>query len=260
MRLSLINRLTFIISLLCFSCTPVQAEATNLTIAQTPNRNPSSKPSPFVPPPLPPSVGTPGQRRSEAGSRPQSCRQGSKPLTALVPTYSSKDSETVWGTTAAGQPTFWFYAPYSSTSASGEFVMENAAKQQTIYKVPLKTQPGIMRVSLANTNISLQMNQPYRWYFNVYCQSNREEVDSYVEGDVTRQSLSSAVQNQITQANSQQQVGLFAANGIWYEALTAAATLHCTRPSDSSWTELLQAIGLSDLVQEPISDCQSRTK
>jgi hypothetical protein len=256
---TLMNQLLLAASIVSLSCTQAYAQAINSTIAQSPNSGQSLSPSLFAAPPPPPDIGTPGQRRSEAGSRPQSCRQVDKSLTALVPAYPSKDSEIVWGTTIAEQPTLWFYVPYSSESASGEFVLENAAKQQTI-QVPLAAKPGIIQVRLADMDVSLQANQRYHWYFNVYCQRNREEVDSYVEGDVTRQPLSLELQNRITQANLQQKFALFAANGIWHEALNIAAVLQCGKPDNPTWKGLLQNVGLSELAQEPIAQCRKPTK
>lgn len=256
----LMNQLLLAASIFSLSCTQAYAQAINPTIGQSSNSGQSLSPSLFAAPPPPPDIGTPGQRRSEAGSRPQSCRQVDKSLTALVPAYPLKDSEVVWATTVVEQPTLWFYVPYSSESASGEFVLENAAKQQTIYKVPLAAKPGIIQVALADMNVSLQANQRYRWYFNVYCQRNREEVDSYVEGDVTQQPLSSDLQNRVTQANLQQKLALFAANGIWHEALNIAAVLQCGKPDNPSWKGLLQSVGLSELAQEPIAACRKPTK
>jgi hypothetical protein len=47
-------------------------------------------------------------------------------------------------------------------------------------------------------------------------------------------------------------VSLYAANGIWYEALAAAAELRRTNPQDPNWSALLQAVGLEELASEPM--------
>jgi hypothetical protein len=210
----------------------------------------SQKPRVVFKPPRPPrGVGSPGQR-SHAGSR-SSCRQGNQRLTALVP--MSQDA-TVWGTTVTEQPTFWFYVPYSAPEATGEFVLEDARKQQTIYKVALSAKPGVVRVPLVDRT-SLQVGQNYRWYFNIYCGERQDEIDGYVEGSVTRQPLTSALQHQIEQAPLQQRIHLLATNGIWYDALTIAAAMRCTQASDPTWTGLLQDVGLDQLTQAAIITC-----
>ena len=235
------------------------ASAAESFIAQTSDR---SLQSPiFAAPPLPLGTGTPGQGRSDAGGRlPTSCKQVDKPLTALVPTYKQKGAETIWAATVAEHPTVWFYVPYAAPSAYGEMVLENlTTKQQTIHTVALPAQPGIVQVAVSDKATTLAAGT-YYWYFSIYCQRNRDEADSSVEGAVTRQALSSVLQQQIVQALPPQKAAVFARNGIWHDALTSAAALQCTHHHDSAWTQLLQAIGLQELAQEPIMTCQRPVK
>lgn len=226
-------------------------------VAQPANRDRANSAG-FVAPPPPPDIGTPGQRRADAGGRPQGCKQADRPLTAVVPVYAAAGSEVVWSVTVSQQPTFWFYVPYASPSASGEFVLENpVTKQQTIQKVALAAKPGIMQVPLENTAASLAVGQPYHWYFNVYCQRTPDDPDGSVEGNVTRQRPNPAMSQPVNQPNLPQQVAAFAKQGVWHEALTAAAVLHCAHPENSAWTDLLRAIGLGELASEPIVSCQN---
>ncbi|MFB2978224.1 DUF928 domain-containing protein [Microseira sp. BLCC-F43] len=50
----------------------------------------------------------------------------------------------------------------------------------------------------------------------------------------------------------QQKIALYASNGIWYEALTAAAELRRTNSNDPNWANLLQEVGLSKIASEAI--------
>jgi Domain of Unknown Function (DUF928) len=43
-------------------------------------------------------------------------------------------------------------------------------------------------------------------------------------------------------------VPFYAANGFWFEALAVAAELHQTNSADSTWAELLGAVGLENVV------------
>lgn len=242
------------VSAFCLGSSPMQISA----IAQPIDR------SLFAAPPLPAGIGAPGQR-SEAASRLQGCKLAEKELTAIVPVYPAKGADIVWGTTTTAQPTLWFYVPYASTSAFGEFVLENAAQQQTIVKVPLAAQSGIMRISLADHKASLETGKPYRWYFNIYCRNSDEvdgyEVDSYVEGSITRQPLSATLQDRLLQTKTlPQRIELFAANGMWHDAVTIAADLKCARSSDPNWVKLLQAVELRELAQEPIVTCRQLSR
>ncbi|MCC5663632.1 DUF928 domain-containing protein [Nostoc sp. CHAB 5784] len=211
----------------------------------------------FAAPPPPKDIGEPG-KRAEAGSR--GCGQdinkpltsSQKRLTALVPVYSN--SELVFGTTIAEYPSFLFYVPYSSDFASGEFVLEDEAQNQTTYKTSLTGTPGVVNLRLPSKTTSLEIGKQYRWYLNIYCQKDNQIIAN-VEGYVKREQLKPALKTQLEKATPRQQVNLYAANGIWYEALSVASELRRTNLQDTSWTALLQAVGLNDFATEPKVEC-----
>lgn len=235
----------------CLSCMSVQAQSTGSQPTERDRTIP--KPVIFAAPPPPPDVGAPGQR-SDAGSRPRSCKQATKPLTAIVPAYPSQNAVLVWGVTASVSPSLWFYVPYAASSATGELILEDAGKQQTSSNVPLPAKPGVIQVTLADPAMALATGKTYRWYFNIYCR-DRDGVDGFVEGSLTRKPLDAALQRQLTSVNLQQTLTLFASNGFWHEALSAAATMRCNRAGDRSWAMLLQAVGLDDFASEPLVNC-----
>ena len=55
------------------------------------------------------------------------------------------------------------------------------------------------------------------------------------------------------------QPGVYAANGIWYEALASLAQLRCTNPNDatiaSDWQSLLQQVGLPEIAKKHLAQC-----
>ena len=244
------------------SFTPVQAQPTKPgNSVSRPTFNfwrQSKKPLIFKTPPPPPNIGAPSQRKA-GGSRGcmnlQNTQSSEKVLTALAPEYSS--SQLVLGLTTQMRPTFWFYVPYKSDSTYAKLVLEDE-NNQTIYKTPLTGTPGVVSVSLPSTSAPLKIGKRYRWYFNIYCQQDNEFLTS-VEGDVQLQPLNPIVQSQLDKATPQQQVTLYAANGIWYEALTALANLRHTSPQTtnlvSDWASLLESVGLQNIAAEPIVDC-----
>ncbi|MCC5626999.1 DUF928 domain-containing protein [Nostoc sphaeroides] len=211
----------------------------------------------FAAPPPPKDIGEPG-KRTEAGSR--GCGQdinkpltsSQKRLTALVPVYSN--SELVFGTTITEHPSFVFYVPYPSDFASGEFVLEDEAGDQTSYKTSLTGTPGIVNLRLPSIAAPLEIGKQYRWYFNIYCQKDNQIIAN-VEGYVKREQLKPALKTQLEKSSPSQQVNLYAANGIWYEALSAASELRRTNSQDTSWTALLKAVGLNDFATEPKVEC-----
>jgi hypothetical protein len=161
--------------------------------------------------------------------------------------YESQ-SELVLGVTTAERPTFYFYVPYQSPLA-GEFVLRDE-DENLIYKteVRLPEMPGVLTVSLPSTVNPLEVGERYRWYFKVNC----KQPPIFIEGWIQRNVLNPNLESQLENATLQEQVSLYAANGIWYEALAAAAELRRTNPQDPNWSALLQAVGLEELASEPM--------
>lgn len=63
------------------------------------------------------------------------------------------------------------------------------------------------------------------------------------------------LKSQLAKAALRDRVALYAANGIWFEALNTAGELRRRNPNDTSWAALLQAVGLNNLANEPIVEC-----
>lgn len=216
----------------------------------------------FVPPKLP-DRGAPGGRQG-AGSR-GNCSAVEPKLTALVPAVEQTlgkgpDKTThVWGLTVAEHPTFWFYVPYSRTSASsGQFILQDAAGSGG-YKtsITLPEKPGVVSFRLPSTVAPLEIGKLYHWFFKIYCSPKERSIS--VEGWVQRAVLSPTFESQLAAATPQQRSALYAANGIWYDALTSLAELRLVDPKNAAlttnWTELLQSVGLNEIASAPMMQC-----
>lgn len=207
----------------------------------------------------PPSTGQPG-RRTDAGSRgcgeADSARTSEpKPLLALVPMQKTDQktasSRVVFGKTAAEYPTFWFYLPHRS-SLTATFVLQGQ-DGSPIYQsdVTLPKTAGIVSLKLPATVAPLAVGKRYHWFFKLYCRSI-SPPDSFVDGWIQREALTSDLAQKLKTATLSQQVRLYAANGFWFDALTTAAELRRTNSSDSAWVELLRTIGLETVAAEAI--------
>ncbi|BAY48635.1 hypothetical protein SAMD00079811_62610 [Scytonema sp. HK-05] len=226
-----------------------------------------SAPIRFNPPPPPPDRGAPGNR-GEGASRGE-CAALDLPLTALVPSYKQRLSNSqeegstmtkVWGLTSVEQPSFWFYVPYHQSDLQAiEFVLQTD-KNKTIYRTPVSVPqaPGIVRVQLQNTTTPLETNKQYHWFFkvSVVCDPKQPPTLDYVEGWVQRVNLDAALRNQLKQPSPQQQVAIYALEGIWYDALTTLAELRLASPQDprlaEDWKSLLKVIGLEKVATQPL--------
>lgn len=158
----------------------------------------------------------------------------------------------VFGKTAAEYPTFWFYVPQQA-SATATFVLQDQ-DGKPIYQsdVALPQTAGILSLTLPATVAPLSTGKRYHWFFKLYCRSI-SPPDSFVDGWIQRESLTSDLTQQLKTATPPHQVRLYAANGFWFEALTTAAELRRTNSGDTAWAELLKAIGLESVAAEAIA-------
>jgi hypothetical protein len=149
--------------------------------------------------------------------------------------------------------------PYDPSKVSAiEFTLQNS-QDQTIYHTPISvpSAPGIMSIQIPTTTGGLEVNQPYHWFFKVrvVCGPNQAPTLNYVEGWIQHTQLDHPLRDRLTQATPQRQAELYAANGIWYDALTTLADLKLAQPTNQAiaqeWTDLLKSVGLDDLATQP---------
>lgn len=215
-----------------------------------------------------PENGLPTGRRRGGTSR-DGCPALNKPLTALVPGKETPNevrggtpksiSKSFLASTVAKYPTFWVYIPeLPTTTHSGEFVLQNEAEDD-IYRTPLMLpgKPGIISISLPQSpQYSLETDKKYHWYFKVYC-GNPQKISDYffVDGWVQSVALTPDLESHLKTAKQGKYIA-YAANDIWYDALTNLADLRRTNSHSAmlkdDWANLLKAVGLQDIAQEPI--------
>lgn len=204
--------------------------------------------------PTPPSQGTPTGSRRGGASR--TCHRSTETLTALVPIHN----QVVFGQTSEAHPTLWFYLPtHPDSPMTIEFWLQDA-NDQVIHTTQMtleNSQSGLMSISVPSTAKPLAVNQLYTWTLQGSCQSKRSAESSslVVKGTIQRTTLDAAVQQQLTTATPLERAKLYAAKGIWYDALhTLAASYRSNRndqPIATAWNTLLKQIGLASLAEKP---------
>lgn len=236
--------------------TPVQSQivkpvANSNLLVQSPPLRPSLQVK-FVPPP-PPDQDAPNGRRRGGASRCPDCKNNDLPLTALVPGDNSKSFLAL---TVAEYPTFWFYVPsLLAPEGTVEFVLQDDADNY-IYKTTFnssRTPPGVVSVSLPpGVAKPLETGKRYHWTFSIQDSSN----SVFVQGFVQRVGLNPTLMSQLKAATLKERIALYAARGIWHDALTTLADLRRTNPQDATltadWVNLLQSVGLDNIATEPV--------
>ncbi|WP_414551977.1 DUF928 domain-containing protein [Anabaena sp. CCY 0017] len=226
----------------------------------------------FIPPPPPPDRSATGSR---SGAASRGCDAANQTLTALVPIYQQTlDQGTqavipitqVWGLTNAEHPYFLFFVPYNASSiANIEFVLQEQTqnKSQTLYRTYLTPpeSPGIISVHLPPSEASLQVGKMYHWFFKVRVQCDQKQPTKldYADGWVQRIDPNSTLTAQLKQATPQQKATLYAANGVWYDAIISLAELRHISPKNeillTNWTTLLNSAGLEEIANQPLINC-----
>lgn len=170
-----------------------------------------------------------------------------RPLMALV------DNSNPALTTQAN-PTFMFYLPYSqspqsaqnsagSTGMSAEFELldENEKSvlrsEKIVFSLPEK--PGIVKITLPNTETTLEPDKEYFWVFRIVCDANDNTANPTVSGWVKR----------VRNGSSE---------NLWFDRLeqfTQSPMNHLAQ-----WTQLLKEVDpkLEELAGAPIVELRSQ--
>lgn len=206
----------------------------------------------FVPPA---GRGLPG-RREGAGTR-SGCitndRAGRADMSviALVP-------ETNLGLTVSEHPTFFWYIP-PTTAKTVEFSLSDKNEKE-VYKTSfaITGQPGVISISLPTTATltPLALNELYQWKFSLVCVEGDASANIRRSGWVQRVAPSATLVSSLQKTAPRNRPNLYAAEGIWQEALTSLAELRRANPKDvrleADWADLLKAVGLSKIAKDPI--------
>jgi len=204
----------------------------------------------------PPDRGLPG-RREGGGTRGDTaaCIVGDRSLVALIP-------ETVFGTTVKAEPTLYWYIPEVNADALEFLLYDEAGNEVFFQQLSPSDEAGIVSLSVPPlesdpTTSRLDLNENYHWFFSIVCDESDRSADVFAEGWVRRIPLSTDLEEQLKVAPPAAQAEVYAAAGIWYDALDASAQVRCTNPDNTSlttqWTDLLSSVGLEAIAEAPLS-------
>ena len=221
-----------------------------------------------------PDRGIPTGRRRGGTSR-NEC-QADKNLTAIVPgeeissnsnlSYTDTDelaapegfseSESFLTKTIEKYPSFWVYVPGSTNFANrGEFVLQDESDRD-IYRthLALPDMPGILEIRLPpRAENSLKTNRKYHWYIKAFCGDEGEKsgyvfIDAWIERVAVTTELKS-----LLNAENANRYKIFRTHDLWHDAIDVLAeNRQNSREQYNKWNELLDTLGLADLIDTSI--------
>lgn len=228
--------LTLGILLLPWLARPVAAQS-----ATRDNKKPTATKRPAPPRRIPPNKVKPGGGLDFSY---RACEDRESSLTALVPI----DNPVL---TTQPYPSFLFYVPDRGEAIEyGEFSLFVASEKTRVYstKIAIENTPGIIKIDLPHVpQHALEPEQPYHWYFKVYCQTQADApIFLDVDGWVERVAITATTEAQIDSATPD----------IWYDAIAKTAQGLLVNPQDPNlkarWLRLLQFIEQEYLVDTSI--------
>jgi hypothetical protein len=196
--------------------------------------------------------------RKPAGTR-GPCEETTLPFTPVLPLpkpVSRNTDPEFSGATVASHPTFWFYVPYNSDRVkSGRFSVETIDDGMRVWRTEFKLPPtpGFVSVRLPQSIKGLEEGQTYRWYFNIYCNSeadaqlskDRQPSIVYHHGLVKR-----AKKTDLPAFSKHNSLDFYLKHKLWYDA---ANQLTEVRKSPQRWNSFLAQMDMSQWQEEKIS-------
>ena len=171
--------------------------------------------------------------------------------------------------TTNSHPTFWFYVPYQPEQiTSGIFSIQDPAGLKEYWRTRFQfpetgsqSIPGIVSITLPQTEDPLEPDLPYQWFFEFDCptpDSDSERTSpASINGQVQRVEVNPELEAQLNAANnSVEQAEIYAQEGFWYDVLSQVGQLYLENPQSEAigelWQNLLQDIGLERVSTEPM--------
>ncbi len=227
---------------------PVSGVALDTQKEQPPQQGVEAQSQPSTPAPGMPEYNAP--RRGTPGGRVGGGSRGSEHelpmLAVLAPDHT--------GLTVQEQPSLYWYLSKSTTYPI-ELTIIDHQTIQPLLEIRLKglLQPGVQRVRLADHGVHLSPGVPYRWFVALVVDPENRSKDVIAGGAIERTEFPAALRAKLAQAGKAEAPHLYAAEGLWYDALTAISDLMDAAPLDpvprKQRASLLKQVDLPEIAE-----------
>jgi hypothetical protein len=204
---------------------------------------------------IPPIRGSPGGRVG-GSSRGEDCNSGKDfMLSVLAPDHT--------GLTVHEQPSLYWYLSESTTCPIELTISDEQAVQPLLEKrISGPVRPGVQRIQLADYNVRLPLNAPYRWYVTVVVDPERRSKDINAGGFIERVAPPEALRAQLDRGGKTQAPSIYAQEGLWYDALASISDLIEAAPNDRGLRQqrasLLKQVGLPEIGEQDMRRSQAQ--
>jgi len=153
------------------------------------------------------------------------------------------------GLTTKEQPTLYWYAS-EPVPAKLEVTLINDEDIDPALEEVIATpgKAGIQSIDLAKTGAKLEVGKEYRWFVTVVADPGQRSNDVVASGTIQRITPSEELKSEIAGADENALAGIYAREGVWYDAIDALTRMIDKSPGDSGLqqqrTALLEQVGL----------------
>jgi len=186
----------------------------------------------------PPKRGKPGNRVG-GGTRGQG--DNIPPLAALAPDHT--------GLTTKNQPSlYWFLA--RPTTNQIEFTVSNKQEIKPLLEISLNNpdRQGIQCIHLLDHGLKLSPEIEYQWFVALVPDPDSRSKDIVAGGTIKHITPSKTLTQRLTKAGKMEIPGIYADEGLWYDALSSISELIKTNTNDKNLhlqrALLLEQVGL----------------
>lgn len=157
------------------------------------------------------------------------------------------------GLTVSEQPSLYWHIS-SATSYPVELTIMDPRRIEPLLetRLPGPVEAGLHRVRLADHGVRLDPDVEYRWYVAVVLDPERRAKDLLAGGVIERVAPSPQLLQRVAQS-PRQTPAIYAGDGLWYDALSAASDLLDAAPGDADLrrqrSTLLTEVGIRDVRQ-----------
>ena len=197
---------------------------------------------------VPPKVGKPA-RTVGGGSRGPG--DGLADLYVLVPDHV--------GQTTSEQPSlYWFIDEVPAAPLRIAFTLLDADGIDPLVQVtlPRPERAGIHRIRLADYAVKLEPGVEYEWSISLVPDESARSRDIVSTGFIDRVEAPGDLAAELAKSGPEGSARVYAARGLWYDALTALDEQISARPGDAQLTaaraSLLRQVGLEDVANSKL--------
>lgn len=154
------------------------------------------------------------------------------------------------GLTTLEHPTlFWLQSKPSPAGFEFAILEENSPKPLLLVKTSKASRSGIQAIRLADHGVSLETGVEYRWVVALVTDSENRSTDLVASGFIKRIEPSAELRDKLAHAPAEAQPAIYAAAGIWHDALASLSGLIEANPGNPDLrklrADLLRQAGLA---------------